>query len=77
MTGPAVHTRLALEMTVDAGFHIQHASFADSLHTRNFAVACLASYLCGYMAFMSEVNEIRQVIDLDPLDRSALFPKTN
>jgi hypothetical protein len=38
-------------------------------------MAGLASYVCGYVPFVAEVNEIRQIVDFDPLDRTPRLPK--
>lgn len=77
MTGPAINTCLTFEMAVDAALHAMNASLADSVHFGDVAVACLASYLGRNVPLVAEINEVRQIIDFNPLDRPALLPEAS
>ena len=77
MTGPAINTGLAFEMAVDAAFHAMNASLADSVHFRDLPMACLASYIGRNVPLVAEVNEVRQIVDFDPLDRTSLLPEAS
>ena len=74
MTGPAVNTGLTFDMTVDAASHAMDVSLADSVHFYDFAMAGCARHICGNVTLVAEVNEIRQIVDLDPGDGLSRFP---
>ena len=77
MAGPTVYAGVAFQMTVDALLHAESPALAHSLHLLHLSMATLASYICGYVPFVAEVNEVRQIVDFDPFYGSALFPQTN
>ena len=75
MTGPTVYAGFLFQMTIDALLHGENLALAHSLHFLHLPMAGLASYVCGYVPFVAEVNEIRQIVDFDPLDRTPRLPK--
>ena len=75
MAGPTVDAGFAFQMTIDALLHAENSTLAHSFHRLHLPMASLASYLRGYVSFVAKINEIRQIIDLDPFCRSPLFPK--
>ena len=61
-------------MTVDAARHAMDVSLADSVHFYDLAMTGCARHICGNVTLVAEVDEIRQIVDLDPGDRLSRFP---
>ena len=61
-------------MTVDAALHAMNASLADPVHFYDLAMAGCARHICGNVTLVTEVYEIRQIVDLDPGDGLSRFP---
>ena len=77
MTGPAVNTGLTFDMTVDAALHAMDVSLADPVHFYDLAMAGCTRHIYGNVTLVAEVDEIRQIVHLDPGDRLSLFPITD
>ena len=49
----------------------------DSVHSFNRSMAGLTFNFCQYVAFMCEVNEVRQIMNLYPGNRLSILPVTH
>src|SRR5690242_7093679 len=59
-------------VTIDAPAHAQVCKLFYLGHVLNFSMTCLAGNLANfYVLGMVEINKIRKIVDLDPLDRLA------
>src|SRR6185436_2553825 len=64
---PDVALRLA--MAVEAPFHVQRLRLVELVHLVDAPVAGDAAHALRDVDLMVEVHEVRQIVDLDPLER--------
>ena len=76
MTGPAIATILdvLLSMAIDTPGHPHCGDSRDPIHGLDRSVAFLTGQARFDMAFVSKVNEIGDVVYLDPGNGLAIFP---
>src|SRR5579872_2360151 len=60
-------------MAVHAPSHAQVLDLADALHGLDWTVTLLACDSSVYMRAMVEIDEVRQVVNLDPGNRGGRF----
>lgn len=61
-------------MAIDAPGHSQRSNPRDAVHGLDGSVAFLTFDVCFYVPLMCEVNEIGDIVHLDPRYRFTLFP---
>lgn len=76
MTSPAIAPMLYVffRMAIDAPGHSQRSNPRDAVHGLDGSVAFLTFDVCFYVPLMCEVNEIGDIVHLDPWYRFTLFP---
>ncbi len=76
MAGPAIATVLYifLRMTIDAPRHPHRCNTSNAVHCFHRTVAFLTREAGFDVALMCEVNEIGQIVHLDPRNRFLVFP---
>lgn len=74
MTSPAIRAGLLLQMTIYAAFHGMNGALADSVHLFHISMTPRTRYLYRNMSLMTEVDEVRQIVNLYPFDRAPPLP---